>query len=159
MASYAPLFGHVDAWQWTPNLLWADNLRTLRTPNYHVQSLFARNRGDRILPVTLAGLDAAQEKRLYASATLDETTGEVILKLVNATARSSTVTVTLAGVGAVKPGTLTLLQGDSLEAVNTFDAPDRIAPRTTPLAPAGKIFELPLPANSLSVLRIGITVP
>jgi len=28
MASYAPLFAHVEAWQWTPNLLWTDNLRT-----------------------------------------------------------------------------------------------------------------------------------
>ncbi|HKP13970.1 MAG TPA: alpha-L-arabinofuranosidase C-terminal domain-containing protein, partial [Blastocatellia bacterium] len=27
MSSYAPLFGHVEAWQWTPNLIWFDNLR------------------------------------------------------------------------------------------------------------------------------------
>ncbi|MEO9112322.1 MAG: alpha-L-arabinofuranosidase C-terminal domain-containing protein, partial [Lacunisphaera sp.] len=38
MASYAPLFAHVDAWQWTPNLIWTDNLHTLRTVNYYVQS-------------------------------------------------------------------------------------------------------------------------
>ncbi len=53
LASYAPLFGHADAWQWRPNLIWADNLRAYGTPNYHVQSLFARNRGDTILPVQL----------------------------------------------------------------------------------------------------------
>ena len=28
MSSYAPLFAHVDAWQWTPNLIWFDNLRS-----------------------------------------------------------------------------------------------------------------------------------
>src|SRR6266851_2929338 len=72
MASYAPLFAHVDAWQWTPNLIWTDNLRTLRTANYQVQSMFARNRGDRILAVALSGLSPAEEKRLYASSTLDE---------------------------------------------------------------------------------------
>src|SRR5690606_29715585 len=26
LASYAPLFGHVDGWQWTPDLIWVDNL-------------------------------------------------------------------------------------------------------------------------------------
>jgi alpha-L-arabinofuranosidase len=57
MASYAPLFGHVDGWQWTPNLIWADNLRSYGTPNYHVQALFAQNRGDVVLPVKLEGND------------------------------------------------------------------------------------------------------
>ena len=55
MASYAPLFANVDAWQWTPNLIWCDNLRVYGTPSYYVQQLFSRNRGDVVLPVDLAG--------------------------------------------------------------------------------------------------------
>ena len=57
MASYAPLFAHVDAWQWTPNLIWCDNLRACGTPSYYVQQLFSRNRGDVVLPVDLAGAE------------------------------------------------------------------------------------------------------
>jgi alpha-L-arabinofuranosidase len=57
MASYAPLFANVDAWQWTPNLIWCDNLRVYGTPNYYVQQLFSRNRGDVVLPVDLAGAE------------------------------------------------------------------------------------------------------
>src|SRR5208282_4125736 len=57
MASYAPLFAHVDAWQWTPNLIWCDNLRVYGTPSYYVQQLFSRNRGDIVLPVDLAGAE------------------------------------------------------------------------------------------------------
>lgn len=60
LASYAPLFGHVDGWQWRPNLIWVDNLRAHATPNYHVQALFARNRGDTVLPVQLAVPDEVQ---------------------------------------------------------------------------------------------------
>ena len=157
MASYAPLFAHAEAWQWTPNLIWTDNLRTLRTPNYHVQSLFARNRGDRILPVTLHGLGAAEEKRLYASSTLDAAAGEVILKLVNATGQSTPVTVELTGAGPLRSGTLTVLQDDNPEAVNTFDSTDRVAPRTTGFTATEPRFTLTLPANSLSVLRVGVT--
>jgi len=55
MASYAPLFANADAWQWTPNLIWVDNLRVYGTPDYYVQQLFSRNRGDRVLPVQLSG--------------------------------------------------------------------------------------------------------
>ena len=58
MASYAPLFAHADGWQWTPDLIWVDNLRVYGTPNYHVQKLFMHHRGDVVLPVELAG-DAA----------------------------------------------------------------------------------------------------
>jgi alpha-L-arabinofuranosidase len=53
MASYAPLFAHVAGWQWTPNLIWVDNLRVYGTPNYYVQQLFSLNRGDDVLPVKL----------------------------------------------------------------------------------------------------------
>lgn len=53
MSSYAPLFGHEEAWQWRPNLIWFDNLRSYATPNYYVQQLFSRNRGDVVLPVHL----------------------------------------------------------------------------------------------------------
>ena len=57
LASYAPLFAHVDAWQWTPNLIWCDNLRVYRTPSYYVQQLFSRNRGDVVVPVELTGVE------------------------------------------------------------------------------------------------------
>ena len=29
MCSYAPLFAHVDAWQWRPDLIWFDNLNSV----------------------------------------------------------------------------------------------------------------------------------
>jgi len=51
MSCYAPLFAHVDAWQWVPSLLWFDNLRVYGTPNYYVQKLFSENRGDVVLPL------------------------------------------------------------------------------------------------------------
>jgi len=157
MASYAPLFAHADAWQWTPNLIWTDNLRVMRTPNYHVQALFSRNRGDHILPVSLSGLSAAEEKRWYASSSFDESAGEVILKLVNATAGASVVTVDLAGAGRIDRGSLTVLYAEDPAAENSLDDPDRVAPHQVDFAPAGARFELNLPANSVSVVRVGIT--
>lgn len=57
MASYAPLFGNIDGWQWTPNLIWVDNLDVYGTPNYYVQQLFSVNRGDSVVPVELTGAE------------------------------------------------------------------------------------------------------
>ena len=68
MSSYAPLFGHVEAWQWTPNLIWFDNLRSYGTPNYYVQKLFSVNRGTHVLPVLLDGSTKNGQDDLFASA-------------------------------------------------------------------------------------------
>ncbi len=55
MSSYAPLFGHEELWQWRPNLIWFDNLRSYGTPNYYVQQLFSTHRGDLVQQVSIAG--------------------------------------------------------------------------------------------------------
>jgi alpha-L-arabinofuranosidase len=154
MASYAPLFANTEAWQWTPDLIWVDSLNLVRTPSYYVQSLFARNRGDRVLPVTLGSLSAEEQRRLYASAAFDEASAETIIKLVNATATDSTATVELPGTGRAWKGMLTVMQGDSLAAENTMGAPNQVVPREREFSASGPQFAVSLPANSFSVLRV-----
>lgn len=61
MSSYAPLFGHEQAWQWRPNLIWFDNLLAYATPNYYVQQLFSQHRGDTVLPVELVDSHPAEQ--------------------------------------------------------------------------------------------------
>jgi alpha-L-arabinofuranosidase len=51
LTSYAPLFAHAEGWQWTPDLIWFDNLNAYGTANYHVQKLFANNKGTHTLSV------------------------------------------------------------------------------------------------------------
>ncbi|HEX8277221.1 MAG TPA: alpha-L-arabinofuranosidase C-terminal domain-containing protein, partial [Segetibacter sp.] len=68
MASYAPLFAHVDGWQWTPDLIWVDNLRSYGTPNYHVQKLFSNYKGTDVVPVLKNNEVIAGKDSLYASA-------------------------------------------------------------------------------------------
>ena len=40
MATYAPLFAHVEGWQWRPDMIWFDNLNSVRTVSYYVQQSF-----------------------------------------------------------------------------------------------------------------------
>jgi alpha-L-arabinofuranosidase len=155
MASYAPLFANTEAWQWTPDLIWVDSLRLMRTPNYYVQSLFAQNRGDRVLPVATDSDGPAA--RFYASATLDDGLGDIIVKLVNATGKESATTLDLVGAGSIKGAKWTLLQSDDLHAENSIGSPDKVAPRETALSPEGGKVNLTLPANSFSVIRVSVS--
>ncbi|HEV2763809.1 MAG TPA: alpha-L-arabinofuranosidase C-terminal domain-containing protein [Pyrinomonadaceae bacterium] len=157
LSSYAPLFGHVEAWQWTPNLIWFDNLRAYATPNYYVQKLFSTNRGTRLLPVLLDGSAKNGRGDLYASATLDERAGEVVLKLVNTSGSSREIRVELAGARTVnRPGRAFVLTAPDLKAENSLQEPTKIAPVETPLAVASGEFTHTLAPHSLTVLRVSV---
>jgi alpha-N-arabinofuranosidase len=152
MASYAPLLGHVDGWQWRPNLIWFDNLRVFGTPNYYVQQLFSRNRGTTILPVQWGGLPSGDNKtRAYASATRDQG-GEIIVKVVNATAEPLPVQMRIKGIG-VAAGTATVLAGN-LADENSLDEPQKVAPVSQPLSGLQPEFGYSFKPYSLTVLRL-----
>lgn len=155
MSSYAPLFGHVDAWQWTPNLIWFDNLRSYGTPNYYVQKMFSTNQGTRQLPVLLDGGSKNGVNDLYTSASVDEQSGEMILKVVNTGSGSSEVRITLAGSPASgRTGSALVLQSSDLKAENSLDHPTRIAPSVKQLPIAGGEFVYTFMPHSMTVLRI-----
>ena len=157
MSSYAPLFGQVDGWQWTPNLIWFDNLRSYGTPNYYVQKTFSTNRGTTILPVLMDGSPKNGQGDLFASASLDAGTGEVILKAVNAAPSPREVRVRLAGAkGVARTGRAIVLASSDLKAENSFEEPTKVSPaeRQFPV-PSGE-FSFKLAPDSLTVLRVGV---
>ncbi len=49
LACYAPLFCNIDYVNWKPDMIWYDNHRMMRTPNYYVQKLFMEHQGDVLL--------------------------------------------------------------------------------------------------------------
>jgi alpha-L-arabinofuranosidase len=152
MTAYAPLLAHVDAWQWSPNLIWFDNLRSYATPNYYVQQLFSVNRGTRVVPLTMAGQALTGQQDLFGSAALDEGSGEVILKVVNTAASPRALALRVPGVpdAAVQA---TTIQGDLL-AENSLAEPTKVAPRDGHAAVRGGVVEYDAPPHSLTVLRV-----
>ncbi len=155
LATYAPLFAHVDAWQWNPDLIWYDNLRSLRTPNYYVQQLYSLNAGSAILSATSDGKALTGQDGLYASSSRDASTGETLVKLVNVTDSAATVTLSFKGTKHLpKSGTCTYLQADDLNTTNTFDA-ESIVPRTMPVTVNGDgTCTLELPKHFFGVYRM-----
>jgi alpha-L-arabinofuranosidase len=156
MASYAPLFAHIDGWQWTPNLIWLDNLRAYGTANYQVQKMYSTNKGTQVLPILYKNnRPATGQDSLYASATQDKTTGELIIKIVNTLSQSQTARVDLEGTKKLeKTARLIVLQNNNLEAMNSLDAPSVIVPVETALDVKEKRIDLTLAPYSFSVIKI-----
>jgi alpha-N-arabinofuranosidase len=155
MASYAPLFAHVDGWQWTPDLIWVNNLQSYGTPDYYVQKLYSLNKGTRVVPITLNNDALAGQDSLYASACIDEKTNDLIIKLVNASMLPQTESILLDGVkGVASQGRLTVLKSDDLFRVNSFGRPQNIAPAESSLPIRGKKISLSAAPYSFTVLRV-----
>lgn len=155
MASYAPLFAHSEGWQWTPDMIWVDNLRAYGTPNYYVQKLYSLNKGNKIIPVTLGNETVAGQDSLYASAAVDTKTNELILKLVNASDKAQDVTMNLQGVKKLAAqGKLTVMQSSDLDLVNTLNNPQALAPKESTIAVKGKAVKLNAQPYSFNVVRI-----
>jgi alpha-N-arabinofuranosidase len=151
MASYAPLLAHVDAWQWTPDAIWFDNLRSYGTPNYYVQRVFASNVGTRTVPVTPQAQDG-----LYTSASLDERSHELIVKAINVSSTSRAVEINVSGANASGAAKVTILESADLNAENSFDKPKNVAPKdSTVEVKSGKI-PAELAPYSVTVYRVPV---
>lgn len=153
MASYAPLFAHVEGWQWTPNLIWFDNAHSYKTPSYYVQQLFSLNRGTDVIPFTIDGKNVQGQDSVWASAVIDRNTNEVIIKLVNAGGKALNKTIQTGT--AITTATTTTLSGN-LADMNSLSMPEHIAPTTTTksLPANANSYSAELPAYSLTILKL-----
>lgn len=149
MASYAPLFANVNAWQWTPDAIWFDNLRSYGTPNYYVQKVFANNTGTRIVPVSPQAGNG-----LYVSAVIDGRTHELIVKVVNASAETRYVDLDMKAASTSGTAKVTTLASADLDAENGLDEPTHVAPISSTLEIKPGALSVTLPAYSLTVYRI-----
>jgi len=95
-------------------------------------------------------------KALYASASHDNNTGDVILKVVNASAEKIDTAVHLKGAKELaRSGRAIVLSSDNPTDENSLDAPAKVSPKTETLSLDGPDFQRVFPGNSLTVLRIG----
>ncbi|UWZ86441.1 alpha-L-arabinofuranosidase C-terminal domain-containing protein [Occallatibacter riparius] len=152
MASYAPLMANVHAWQWTPDAIWFDNLRSYGTPNYYVQSVYANNVGTRVVPIT----PLVDGDGLYTSATLDERTHELIVKAINHSATARAGTIKLSGAKASGAAKVVTLAAADLSAENSFDQPTNVAPVVSTMEVGAGDISVEMKPWSLTVWRIPV---
>lgn len=161
MATYAPLFAHVDGWQWRPDMIWYDNTRMFKSVSYYVQQMYACNKGTNVLPLTMNGKSVAGQKGqdgLFASAVVDKKKGEIIVKVANTSDKAQDVTLNLNGLKGSRSATATTLQSDNMDAENTLDNPNQIRPVETTATCVSKknmtVLNDKLPAKSFRMYKI-----
>lgn len=94
----------------------------------------------------------APEGPVTTSFTKDGKTNELIVKVVNASAKEVKTKIALKGLSAEQDVKLVTLSGDANQR-NAVQTPDVIAPKESRLYVSGK-FDLNLPPNSLQVFRV-----
>lgn len=133
MATYAPLFAHVDGWQWRPDLIWYDNLRTFRSCSWYVQQMYSCNKGSNVLSLTWNGKPvegADGQNGLFASAVIDKPSNTVIVKIVNTGDEQQSINLNLKGLKGNHSATVTTFHADDMDGENTLEEPTKYVPST-----------------------------
>ncbi|BDI34557.1 hypothetical protein CCAX7_66080 [Capsulimonas corticalis] len=169
MASYAPLFCRIDQKMWPSNLIYFDQQKAFGTPSYYVWKTLSENRGDINLAVDAtsppATMDTTREhpedndkpfpQSLYVGATREETSGDVLLKVVNILNSPQDTSIALPGAAKIaKQAEAVTVARPDVAAANDLTSPVAVAPAATKIANAGKDFHYTFPANSVTIIRL-----
>lgn len=137
MATYAPLFAHVEGWQWRPDMIWFDNLNSVRTCSYYVQQLYGHNAGTNVVPLTMdkkAVSGQEGQNGLFASAVWDKNNHCYIVKVANVSDETQPLSLTFEGLKKNKKlinGERITLSAENDKQENTIENPDTITPQTS----------------------------
>ncbi|MBQ5915108.1 MAG: carbohydrate binding domain-containing protein [Alistipes sp.] len=159
MATYAPLFAHVEGWQWRPDMIWFDNLRSVRTCSYYVQQLYALNKGTNVVPLNMDGKPVAGvegQDGLFASAVWDADSGCYIVKVINTSNKPQPVELSFAGLGkkeSLADGTITTFHSDNPDLDNTVDNPTAIIPVESKITIEGNTLKTEVGAKSFAMYK------
>ena len=152
MATYAPLFAHVEGWQWRPDLIWYDNLRSMRTVSWHVQQLYGEYKGENVLKLTMEGkavTGAEGQNGLFASAVKD---GDLVyVKVANTSEEDRNLALNFNEESGLKAVKRIVLKNDDLYQENTLNDPDAIVPVVYSFTGNGKSIKTTVPALSFTI--------
>lgn len=152
-ATYAPLFAHVEGWQWRPDLIWFDNLKSVRSVNWYVQMLYGTNKGTNVLSLTKNGKAVKGEDGLYASAVYDKNTKKYIVKIVNNNESAQEIALDFKGIKALSNGTVTTLHADDMKAANSIENPYNVVPKESTVSAGGNSITVSVPAKTFAVYK------
>lgn len=137
MTSYAPLFENSNRRKWPVNMMMLNNHQIIGRSSYYVQKMYANNRPTYNLSTHLldkkgAVIDTISGLRHYAQAGYDEKTGEIILKVVNATPNLYSPKLEIKNAPKIyKAGEIISISASDSTLENSFENPRKIFPKRT----------------------------
>ncbi len=175
MACYAPLLVNMNKYpsRWDTDLIGYDAVTSFGSVSYYAQKMFYQNRGDVVLPVDLipqvrhvsplpapaanstpaADGAPADLPPMFAAASRDNATGDIILKVVNAQDVSQFMDINVQGT----PNISYHISGEILTGqptdINSLAQPEKCTPRKIAVSLTSPHFSYPFPSYSITVLR------
>lgn len=108
--------------------------------------------GNLVQEVTASNLNT---KNICASASYDDKSGDIILKVVNASDKSVSVQINLNGIKKLSgEGRIITLTSATPFDENTLEEPTKVTPKTKNIKFSGKSLKRLFPGNSLTIIRI-----
>ncbi|MBN1892968.1 hypothetical protein JW906_00655 [bacterium] len=179
MTCYAPLLTRVNPGgsQWSTDLIGYDTMTSFGSPSYYVQKMFFNAKGDRVIPVarivpqTIPAVESAQGpaqtssgrfsrydappdpgEPLFACASKEDASGDIILKVVNVFDVDQTLTVELKGAPVHSVATGEVMVGEPGD-INTVEDPFHTVPQRFIVTDAGPEWTHTFPGHSITVIR------
>lgn len=162
LASYAPLFARIGYTQWSPDLIWFDDMSSYGTPNFYVQKLYSCYTG---IYTIESKMPCGEEKQIFHTVSFAEKNNKekskLYIKIVNASPNSETLLITLSEdmqekleISSKAKLTKILLTGE-LQDVNSINNPLNIVPQKEQME-IDEIseFEITAKAQSVTVLIV-----
>ncbi len=153
MATFAPLFAHVDGWQWRPDAIWFDNLHMVKTSSYYVQSMYAHNKGTNVLPLTNSNFPLKGEDGVLASAVVDKGTGDYIVKVANTTDSTMNIKIVLDGFDKIGHVSTTTLDCSDYDMENTIENPNAIVPEEHSVPSEGNVISAAIRPKNFVIFK------
>lgn len=157
MATYAPLFAHVEGWQWRPDMIWYDNLNSVCTASYYVQQLYSKYKGSNVLSLTMDKkpvTGAEGQNGLFASAVYDKTEDAIIVKVANTSDKAQTLNLNIEGLKkneALVSGKQIKMNSADLDKDNTLCNPTAVVPVEADLTVSGTTVSTELEPYTFAV--------
>ena len=166
MAAYAPLFCKKGFNKWNSNLIWFDNRGLWRTTNYYYMKLFSKA-GNMTFQTSDVMNGEAVDEHIYISPTINTTSGEIYLKLVNSEPIAKELEVALDNRNTYKVAIEYMTTDDtsiknqghqnyysSYPGIVNFNYNEAIVPQTIGFGPVKKNFIVDIPQNSVCVIKL-----
>ena len=185
MHCYAPLFVNVseintpkkpaDSMQWSSDLIGYDTLTSYGSPSYYAQKIFSLHQGNEVLTTRVQNLptftwqppakklngveqprpEAREVKSLFYSATRDNRSGKIIIKIVNRADAAQDVKIDITGASSIADeGTATVLKAAKRDETNSLNDPQHVVPTTEKASGLGTSFTRTFPPCSITILEL-----
>lgn len=149
MVSLTPTFAKINSSKGEQSMVWFDSEGLTYSAEYYTQLIFANNMGKDYVETSFL----EEQKGLYSSTTVDESSSSIFVKLVNTSGKPKEISLSLDGFGEISSSSVQAIGGKYKSAFNS-QKKQSVAPISEELEYEKNTTSVKLKPYSVAVVRI-----